>query len=67
MFALSAAAVSGDDKQGEQYAARAVDLLRQAVAEGYKDVAHLRKDPDLDALRQRADFKKLLSELEAKK
>jgi tetratricopeptide (TPR) repeat protein/tRNA A-37 threonylcarbamoyl transferase component Bud32 len=49
----------------EKYAARAVELLRKAVAKGYKDAAHMRKDADLDALRQRDDFKKLLADLEA--
>jgi hypothetical protein len=38
--------------------------LKQAIAMGYKDVAHLKKDTDLDALRQRDDFKALLKELE---
>jgi serine/threonine-protein kinase len=47
----------------EQYAARAVELLRQAVARGYKDVAHLKHDKELEALRTRADFQKLLAEL----
>ncbi len=59
--------MTGDDAQVEQYAARAVELLRQAVAKGYKDVGHLKKDPDLDAQRQREDFKKLLRELEGSK
>ena len=49
----------------ERYAARAVALLKQAVEKGYKDVAQLKKDADLDALRNRADFKALLNELEA--
>jgi serine/threonine-protein kinase len=48
----------------ERYAVRAVALLRQAVAKGWKNFAHLQKDPDLDPLRQRADFQKLLAELE---
>jgi hypothetical protein len=43
-----------------------VELLRQAVQQGYKDVAHMKKDPDLDALRQRPDFRQLLADLEAK-
>ena len=51
----------------ERYAVRAMDLLKQAVAKGYKDVAHLKSDTDLDALRQRDDFKLLLKELEAMK
>lgn len=50
----------------EEPAARAVELLRQAVAEGYKDVARLKKDSDLDSLRPRDDFRKLLEELAAK-
>jgi serine/threonine-protein kinase len=49
----------------EQYAARAVELLRKAVARGFKDAAQLKQDTDLDALRQRDDFKKLVADLEA--
>lgn len=49
------------------YADRAMALLRQAVAKGYKDAAHLKKDKDLDPLRSRPDFQKLLAELEQKK
>jgi hypothetical protein len=45
------------------YADRAVALLRQAVAKGYKDVAKVEKEQDLDALRSRDDFKKLLADL----
>jgi hypothetical protein len=44
----------------------AMDWLKKAVAAGYKDVAQIKKDTDLDALRGREDFKKLLSELEPK-
>ena len=33
-------------------------------ADGYKDAAQLRKEPALDPLRARDDFKKLLAELE---
>jgi hypothetical protein len=39
--------------------------LTKAVAAGYKNAAHMRKDKDLDALREREDFKKLLAELAA--
>jgi hypothetical protein len=41
--------------------------LKKAVAAGFKDVEQIRTDKDLDALRQREDFKKLIAELEAKK
>jgi hypothetical protein len=42
-------------------------LLRQAVKNGCKDVATMKKDTDLDSLRQREDFQQLLRDLEAKK
>ena len=50
----------------DAYAARAVQLLREAVAHGYKDVAHMKKDPDLNPLRARPDFQQLLADLEQK-
>jgi serine/threonine protein kinase len=49
------------------YGDAAMKLLREAVSKGYQDVPHMKKDTDLDPLRQREDFKKLLAELEAKK
>jgi serine/threonine protein kinase/tetratricopeptide (TPR) repeat protein len=54
----------GDKKQ--EYADRAMQLLQMAVKAGYKDGAHAKKDTDLDPLRGREDFKKLLAELKAK-
>lgn len=39
-------------------------MLKAAVAKGYKDAAHMKKDPDLDPLRGREDFKELLAEAE---
>jgi hypothetical protein len=48
----------------EIQAAVAMDWLRQAVAAGYKNVAHMKEDKDLDPLREREDFKKLMQELE---
>src|SRR5262249_39617871 len=50
-------------EQAQTYADRAMATLRQAVQNGFKDVAHMKKDSDLDPLRQRADFQKLLAEL----
>ena len=43
-----------------------MELLAKAVQAGYQDAAHMKKDTDLDPLREREDFKKLLAELEAK-
>jgi hypothetical protein len=56
--------VKQDIQLAEQYASRAVELLRQAVAIGFKNVSHMKKDTDLDGLRGRDDFKKLLAQLE---
>ena len=41
----------------------ALAWLKQAVAAGYKDAAHMAKDTDLEVLRGRDDFKKLMEEL----
>jgi hypothetical protein len=47
----------------EQYADRAMDALRLSVAKGFSSIPALRTDPDLDPLRKREDFGKLLKEL----
>jgi hypothetical protein len=51
----------------EQYAARAVGLLGRARQAGYfkvpANLAKLKADTDLDPLRLREDFKKILAEL----
>ncbi len=56
------------DQQAERYALRAVELLRSAHAAKYfADAEHvnsLKSDPDLGPLRQRADFKKLLTDVQ---
>jgi tetratricopeptide (TPR) repeat protein len=66
VFALCAGSTK-EASQAEQQAARAVALLKRAIARGFKDVAHLKQDADLAALRARNDFRDLLKELEAKK
>jgi eukaryotic-like serine/threonine-protein kinase len=64
-FACIHAVASGKiaDKKTE-YADRAMELLQKAIKAGYKDVAQMKKDTDLNALREREDFKKLLADLE---
>lgn len=47
------------------YGDEALQMLHHAIAKGYKNTAQLKQDAKLDPLRQRADFKKLLAELEA--
>jgi tetratricopeptide (TPR) repeat protein len=71
VFALSVPAAAKDagltpaerTKLAEQYATRAVSLLRQAMRAGYKDVEHMKKNADLDPLRSRDDFQKLIAEM----
>jgi serine/threonine protein kinase/tetratricopeptide (TPR) repeat protein len=72
--ALCAAAILKDPKTpaidaarlAEEQADLAMDWLRKAVAAGYKNSSHMKQDEDLDALRGREDFKKLIADLEAK-
>jgi hypothetical protein len=42
---------------------RAVAQLRRAAAAGYRDVAHIGTDTDLDPLRSRPDFPTFLMDL----
>jgi serine/threonine protein kinase len=60
-----------DDKQRKAavqfYGDAAMKLLREALSKGYKDVAHMEKDADLEPLLQREDFQNLVSELKGKK
>jgi serine/threonine protein kinase len=50
---------------GTKEANLAMDWLKKAVAAGFKEAGQFKTDTDLDALRQREDFKKLVAELEA--
>ncbi len=45
---------------------RASVWLNKAVAAGYNNLDEMNSDKDLDILRDRADFKKLLAELKTK-
>jgi tetratricopeptide (TPR) repeat protein len=79
VYSLAAGAASKDKKlaeaerkkQAAAYAARAMEWLRKAHRDGLFKTPALRKklknDTDLDALRKRADFQKLLKELDEKK
>jgi tetratricopeptide (TPR) repeat protein len=50
----------------QSYGDEAVKYLRQAVSQGFRDLEHMKKDADLDPLRLREDFQKLLTELAEK-
>src|SRR5262249_25853728 len=62
----AAHASSEGARQADAEADRAMAWLKQAVAAGYKNASHMKQDKDLDALRDRADFTKLLAELQAR-
>jgi serine/threonine protein kinase/tetratricopeptide (TPR) repeat protein len=59
IYAIASGKIA-DKKQA--YADRAMEMLTKALTAGYKDMAHLKQDEDLDSLRNRDDFKKLLAE-----
>jgi tetratricopeptide (TPR) repeat protein len=67
-YALNAAAEGG--RPAEAQAARAVEMLGRARKAGFFDgatfVEKLKKDADLDPLRKRPEFQKLLAEVEKK-
>jgi hypothetical protein len=50
--------------EGEEEAARAMEWLGRAIANGYRNTNQLRIESALDSLRNRPDFKKLVAELE---
>jgi serine/threonine protein kinase/tetratricopeptide (TPR) repeat protein len=57
------AAANLPQAESDHAAACSVELLRHAVLRGFRDIAHLLKDSDLDALRRRADYADLLWDL----
>jgi tetratricopeptide (TPR) repeat protein len=58
-----AVAAAGSPPDADRYHARAVELLRLAFAKGYRDIAAMLQDSDLDPLRRRADYADLLWDL----
>jgi tetratricopeptide (TPR) repeat protein len=46
----------GESDRRQRYAAAALDSIRQAIANGYKDHVALEHDPDLTPVREHADF-----------
>ena len=49
--------------EGQAAADRAMNRLRESVAAGFRDSAHMRNDTDLDPLRTRPDFQALMMDL----
>jgi tetratricopeptide (TPR) repeat protein len=73
LYSRSSAAAERDPKLSPadrtrliaRYADRAMDFLRDAVSRGYTHSVAMRSDHDLDPLRARDDFRKLIADLEA--
>jgi tetratricopeptide (TPR) repeat protein len=61
IYALASGQVA--DKKKE-YAESAIQMLQYSVQAGFKDAARMAKDKDLDQLRERGDFKRLLGNLD---
>ncbi len=61
VYAVASGSVEG---KADEYALKAVELLTKATKSGFKDVARLKADKQLDPLRDRDDFKALLADLE---
>jgi serine/threonine protein kinase len=53
-------------QQAEDHAGRAVQRLQEAVEKGFKDARKIKAHEDLQSLRGRQDFKKLIADLEAR-
>ncbi len=70
--AIAAALLQSADKSPEgakrarAQANQAMSWLKKAISAGYKDARNMGQDQDLDALRDRDDFKNLAADLEAK-
>jgi serine/threonine protein kinase len=74
MLALCVPIVEKDDKldeaqrqaEKEFYAGQAIVMLRESIARGYQDAAHMKQDKYISAIHENAEFKKVVAELEAK-
>ncbi|MEO2090822.1 MAG: hypothetical protein ABGY75_15170, partial [Gemmataceae bacterium] len=63
VYAVASGQIAG--KRAE-YADAAMEMLSTAVTAGDKNAAHMKRDKDLDPLRDRNDFRKLFADLEQK-
>jgi tetratricopeptide (TPR) repeat protein len=65
LYSLAATLTPEEAARAEGHSGQAVKLLRQAVDRGFRDVEHMRSDPDLESLHSREDFQRLCRELDA--
>jgi serine/threonine protein kinase/tetratricopeptide (TPR) repeat protein len=66
VLAQASRRTGGRPAQAERYASSAIELLRRAIAAGFRDPAHMMEDSDLKALRDRPEFRQLISDLGTK-
>jgi serine/threonine-protein kinase len=52
------------NEQARTYADKSLQNLGEAIRRGFNDGSQIKKEPDLDPIRSRDDFKKLLTKLE---
>ena len=65
-FAVASAAMTdatADRETHDCYVAKALETLKQAIDAGYGDKVNLETEPDLDALRNRPEFKAMIGAL----
>ena len=63
-YAQCAAAVMDMPEETDRYAGLALDAIRAAIEQGYKDSVYLDREVDFDPLRTRPEFKSLLERLQ---
>jgi WD domain, G-beta repeat len=61
VYSLASAKIADKKKD---YSDRTMDMLHKAVMAGWNNTGHAARDTDLDPLRNREDFKKMLADLE---
>jgi serine/threonine protein kinase len=66
IYALASSAMTEDTAKQERYAVRAVELLGNAIDRGFKDAEKLQKDSDLERLKLRADYQKVMQRIASK-
>ena len=54
------------NREADADADKAMDWLKKAISAGFADVRHMKQDQDLEALRDRQDFRQLAADLEAR-
>jgi tetratricopeptide (TPR) repeat protein len=59
--------VAEQQSERQRYTMQALDMIRQALRNNFKDLDQLRNDKRLDSLRSNADFHKLLDELDGRR